>query len=57
MQQAARDEMAHHQITQAAAYRKETGKCPVCHSRGGHGITCGRIKCIQRWLQIKVKEA
>jgi len=38
-------------IDGAARYVADSGLCPVCRvEQTGHGITCGRARCVEKWL-------
>lgn len=46
-----REAAQHATIDAAARFAGETGVCPVCRTRpSAHGITCGELACIERWL-------
>ena len=52
-----RERLAHMEIDQSSRFQEKTGLCPVCRAfPTAHGITCGRIQCITKWLNIKVGE-
>ena len=41
-------------IDQAIRFQESTGLCPVCRNYDtAHGITCGRLECIRKWLRLR----
>lgn len=49
-----RERLAHLSIDKAVRFQRKTGMCPICNELPtAHGITCGRIQCIGKWLNIK----